>query len=199
MQKRTKRVTFKQPLTEDRYQDELVEDVPLTPEIEEELARIAQCYKMKLPNNRLNAWRQFQQSQTVEDFPEEPAPRTTEQSPLGRTPKPALVPIPQPPRISVSLSAAEQWLSQQTLAQLSTAQTHEDNSEFAFLRPTLEAAIKAPISEAIAYLKARTFQPYAHSIQRNDCELKLFISADFCVALVAEAGILLNYIVFING
>lgn len=203
---RKKSVSFKQPLTEDRYKEELIEDVELTPEVEEELRRIGQCYKMKLPSTRVSAWRQFQQSQTVEvDESIQRSTEPVETAPLARTRHAALVPVIAPIPIGSKLSDIETWLQQKTLEQLLKCAPEElirNNaalqSDFEFLRPSLESAIGAPVQEAAAYLLRRTFQRYTSNQSRAG--LQLYISSEFCIALLFDPGssALLNYIAFAN-
>jgi hypothetical protein len=204
---------MKQPLTQDFYSvdESLIEDVPLTPLIVEELATLAKCYRKKNPANRAKLWTEFRQSQTVEtpepDTEEPPgeesrAKEAAEIGPLGRFIHYPLTPVR--PKIEGNLNQKfVAWIRAIPSPDLETADPFHFvpgilRSSFDVMRLELDSRVNTEVRdlEWTGVFKTHGFTRLPVFIEHPLWEFPCFKSPRFYVVLAQDPlRIFLNYFV----
>jgi hypothetical protein len=206
----------KQPLTSDFYstREHLIEDVPLTPEVQEELDVIARCYRKKNPENRKKLWLEYRQSQTVErdssasdepDVPESRAAEADALGPLARFIHLPLKPLKSDIQVEMDVDFAD-WLSKipsSGIPELDPFEflPDEKQSSFEVIRLALEPRLDSFMAETTweQLLKAHGFLRFSCYIKHPTVDFMAFKSPRFYVFLVMNPqGIFLNYFVHPN-
>ena len=204
---------MKQPLTSDFYSvnEALIEDVPLTPLIAEELAALAKCYRKKDPKNRTKLWKEYQQSQTVERSSSPEAEENPEESrvqevqslgPLARLIHYPLTPVR--PDIEVNINKVfVDWIRALPWHDLEGANAFEflpgiQRESFEVMRLELETRLDTVVNdfEWDKLFKSHGFVRLAVTIQHPTCPFPCFKSPRFYVVLAVDADLIfLNYFV----
>jgi hypothetical protein len=203
----------KQPLTEDFYSvsEGLIEHVPFTPLIKEELQKIAQCYRKKNPENRKKFWNEYQQSQTVErppsptsdeDKPESRVEEVKELGPLARLIHYPLTPVvaKSATNIDVEFSAWIRALPPSGCDSLDSFKFLPSNmhQSFEFMRLTLESRLDTAMSGLRweQLVKPHGFERFDSRIEHPNYVLLSFNSSQFYLFLVfLPNGPFINYFV----
>jgi hypothetical protein len=207
----------KQPLTADFYADkeELMEDIPLTPEIEDELKTLAKCYAKKKPENRLKLWREYQQSLVVERDssaseaePEEPKSRAAEVAELGPLARAIHYPL-RPLKLDIEVNIDQEFtdwmhaLPSTGIPELDPFKflSSQLQHSFEFMRLALETRLDSFMADTTwdQVFKSHGFMRFSCSVTHPTYSFMAFKSPRFYVVLVLNRdGIFLNYLVHEN-